>query len=65
MTNTEKFTLRDYQLQVIKETYQYFRNGARSLLIYAPTGAGKTAIACKALCKNNLNNYPQGEIIKM
>lgn len=49
MTNTEKFTLRDYQLQVIKETYQYFRNGIRSLLIYAPTGAGKTAIACKMI----------------
>ncbi len=49
MTHPEKFTLRDYQVQVIKETYQCFRDGVRSLLIYAPTGAGKTAIACKMI----------------
>lgn len=42
------FTLRSYQQQVIANTYQHIRSGEKRILIFAPTGAGKTIIATKA-----------------
>ncbi len=36
--------LRDYQTQIIEETRTHLRQGIRSVLLYAPTGAGKTAL---------------------
>lgn len=38
------FELRDYQKQAISQTYRLIRSGIRSLLLVAPTGAGKTCI---------------------
>jgi hypothetical protein len=37
--------LRDYQLQIIKDTYRFFRLGLKSVLVFAPTGSGKTVVA--------------------
>lgn len=39
------FKLRDYQEKVIEEARQVVASGTRSLLMFLPTGAGKTAIA--------------------
>ena len=41
------FELRDYQLQAIAQTYRLIRSGIRSLLLVAPTGAGKTCIGSR------------------
>lgn len=41
--------LRDYQTHVIRDTYAFFRQGIKSALLYAPTGSGKTAIACRMI----------------
>ncbi|WP_414589737.1 DEAD/DEAH box helicase [Scytonema sp. PCC 10023] len=41
--------LRDYQHQGIRNTYQFFGSGLKSVLIYAPTGSGKTVIASKMI----------------
>lgn len=46
-TNTLK--LRDYQELVVNQTYQSFDCGLCSVLLYAPTGAGKTIIASKII----------------
>lgn len=50
------FALRDYQEKLKSEVYNYIRQGIRRVLVYAPTGAGKTAIIafilCDALSKN-------------
>lgn len=43
------FQLRDYQTEVIEKTYNFFKLGLKSVLIYAPTGAGKTAIASQMI----------------
>ena len=45
----KSFELRDYQKQVIRETYHFFRNGIKSVLVYAPTGAGKTIISSQMI----------------
>lgn len=41
------FTLRPYQQQVIFDTYNCIRRGEKKVLIFAPTGAGKTVIVTK------------------
>ncbi|MGL5938850.1 MAG: DEAD/DEAH box helicase [Waterburya sp.] len=41
------FTLRKYQQQVIADAYNHIRQGKKRILIFAPTGAGKTIIATK------------------
>lgn len=38
--------LRDYQQQLIDDLRSCYRNGQRSVLLVAPTGAGKTRIFC-------------------
>ncbi|MDJ0719476.1 MAG: DEAD/DEAH box helicase [Prochloraceae cyanobacterium] len=37
--------LRPYQQKVIRDTYSYIRSGIKKILIFAPTGAGKTIIS--------------------
>lgn len=48
--------LRNYQEKVIKDVYNFFKQGFKSVLLYAPTGSGKTFIASQiiadALTKN-------------
>ncbi|MBD2485825.1 DEAD/DEAH box helicase [Planktothrix sp. FACHB-1365] len=44
------FVLRDYQEELKSEIYNYIRQGIRRVLVYAPTGAGKTAIIAFILC---------------
>ena len=41
--------LRDYQGAIVDECATMFREGVKSLLIQAPTGSGKTALAAEAL----------------
>lgn len=41
------FTFRPYQQQVIGDTYKCIRQGERKILIFAPTGGGKTIIVTK------------------
>jgi len=45
-TVTSPFKLRDYQLLCIVEVIKMWRIGKRAPLLYAPTGSGKTAMAC-------------------
>ena len=47
MKRSFMFALRDYQQQVIRDTYTLIRQQVRRILIFAPTGAGKTIIATK------------------
>ena len=46
---TEELILRDYQEEVIKNVYNFFSLGKKRVLVYAPTGAGKTVIASKII----------------
>ncbi|WP_407890596.1 DEAD/DEAH box helicase family protein [Scytonema sp. NUACC26] len=41
--------LRDYQKRAIAEIYAFYRSGIKSVLLYAPTGAGKTVVAAKVI----------------
>lgn len=41
------FNLRDYQKKAISEVYQLIKNNNRRILIFAPTGGGKTIISSK------------------
>ena len=41
--------LRDYQSKAITDIYRFFRLGIKSLMLYAPTGAGKTVMSLKAV----------------
>jgi len=41
------FELRDYQKQAISQTYRLIRSGIRSVVLVAPTGAGKTCIGSR------------------
>ena len=52
LTKTDKkseIKLRDYQEKVLGEVYQHFQNKKKRVLLYAPTGAGKTVIASKII----------------
>jgi len=44
-TSSKPFELRDYQKVCIAQIFQAWQGGFRAPLLYAPTGAGKTAIA--------------------
>lgn len=44
------FDLRDYQKKVIAHTYNLIRQSEKKILIFAPTGSGKTVIATKIVC---------------
>jgi superfamily II DNA or RNA helicase len=41
--------LRDYQKEAIAQVYAFFRTGIKAVLLYAPTGAGKTVLAAKMI----------------
>jgi superfamily II DNA or RNA helicase len=41
--------LRDYQKEAISQVYAFFRTGITAVLLYAPTGAGKTVLAAKMI----------------
>ena len=41
--------LRDYQKRALAEVYAFYRSGIKSVLLYAPTGAGKTVVAAKVI----------------
>jgi superfamily II DNA or RNA helicase len=43
------FELRDYQKQLKSHIYQLIRDGQKRILVYAPTGSGKTAILSSIL----------------
>lgn len=43
------FKLRDYQQKLKKEIYDHIRQGTRRVLVYAPTGSGKTAVISSIL----------------
>lgn len=45
VTRTPKVTLRDYQMDAVEQARQCIRDGAKNVLIVAPTGSGKTVIA--------------------
>ena len=44
-----KKMLRGYQQEAISDVYKFFRSGIRSVMLYAPTGAGKTVIASQII----------------
>jgi len=46
-----RIELRDYQLNIKRECYQLIKNGIKRILIYAPTGAGKTVIL-SSICQD-------------
>ena len=41
--------LRQYQQNVIKDVYSLYKKGIKSVLVYAPTGSGKTFIASQII----------------
>jgi superfamily II DNA or RNA helicase len=45
----KQFELRDYQKQLKSHIYQLIRDGQKRILVYAPTGSGKTAILSSIL----------------
>ena len=47
--NFSHFNLRDYQQKAISDLYNLIRQSVRKILIFAPTGAGKTIIATKVV----------------
>ena len=47
----EELILRSYQKRAIEELRQKFAGGARKLLLYAPTGAGKTQLSVDLMKK--------------
>jgi superfamily II DNA or RNA helicase len=49
LSNSQDLTLRPYQSEVISQVYDKFNSGKISILLYAPTGAGKTIIAAKII----------------
>jgi superfamily II DNA or RNA helicase len=44
---TFSFALRDYQKRAIADTYKLIRQSEKKILLFAPTGGGKTIIATK------------------
>ncbi|MBW4597795.1 MAG: DEAD/DEAH box helicase [Brasilonema angustatum HA4187-MV1] len=41
--------LRKYQKKIIADTYRFLKMGLKSILVYAPTGAGKTVMASQMI----------------
>lgn len=49
ITINPDLNLRKYQDDAIKQVYSRFTDGLKSVLLYAPTGAGKTVLAAKII----------------
>jgi superfamily II DNA or RNA helicase len=45
----QQLKLREYQIQIIKEIYQYFRIGKKACMVVSATGSGKTATSAKLI----------------
>lgn len=43
------FALRPYQQQIIYDCYSYIRQGIKRILLFSPTGSGKTVLAAKVI----------------
>ena len=43
------FSLRDYQIKVISDCYRLIKKGEKRILLFAPTGSGKTLIASRVV----------------
>ena len=56
--------LRDYQKDLFDKARTAFRNGKRRVLVVAPCGAGKTAIAA-AMMQATLKQNPKGECLML
>lgn len=52
--HTSKISLRDYQSRVVQQVVDAYRLGARSALVIAPTGSGKTRMISEAVRQMNL-----------
>lgn len=50
----KKNFLRDYQERVVEQVVAAYESGARSILLIAPTGSGKTRMVSAAIAKLNL-----------
>ena len=59
-----KLTLRDYQQDLYNKARAQFASGQRKVLVVAPCGAGKTAIAA-AMMQATLDNNPKGECLML
>lgn len=59
-----KLTLRDYQQDLYNKARAQFASGKRKVLVVAPCGAGKTAIAA-AMMQATLDNNPKGECLML
>lgn len=46
---SQQITLRDYQQEIVDQIYLNSAAGMLRILLFSPTGAGKTAIACKLI----------------
>ncbi len=57
-------TLRSYQQDLYEKTRAEFLAGKRRVLVVAPCGAGKTAVAA-AMMQATLNNNPEGECLML
>ena len=49
--------LRDYQKKAIENIRYHFRRGKKKVLLVAPTGSGKTIIACSKMIPNIFNSF--------
>ena len=56
--------LRDYQKDLYDKARAQFVAGQRKVLVVAPCGAGKTAIAA-AMMQATLDNNPKGECLML
>lgn len=59
---SETVVLRPYQDAILEKLREAFRQGHRSVLLYAPTGAGKTEMAISLLDATN-KKYKRGAMI--
>jgi superfamily II DNA or RNA helicase/ribosomal protein L32 len=46
---TQIKTLRDYQKKVVADVYHWYSQGKNSVLVYAPTGSGKTVMSAQII----------------